>query len=141
MSLERTLCILKPDAVSRNLVGELLARIEQANFKLVAARMERLDRARAGGFYAEHRGKPFFEGLVGFMTSGPILPMVLEKENAVLDLRELMGATNPEQAAPGTLRAQFAKSIDANTLHGSDSLASAQREIEYFFNASEIHDR
>lgn len=141
MSLERTLCILKPDAVSRNLVGELLARIEQASFKLVAARMERLDRARAGGFYAEHRGKPFFEGLVGFMTSGPILPMVLEKENAVLDLRELMGATNPEQAAPGTLRAQFAKSIDANTVHGSDSLASAQREIEYFFNASEIHDR
>lgn len=127
--------------MSRNLIGELLARIEKANFRVLAARMEHLDRKRAGGFYAEHRGKPFFEGLVSFMTSGPILPMVLEKENAILGLRELMGATNPEQSAPGTLRAQFGQSIDVNTIHGSDSPASALREIEYFFDSTEIHDR
>ena len=139
--LERTLCILKPDALGRNLIGKLIARLEKANFTLLAARMERLDQERAGGFYAEHRGKPFFDGLVSFMTSGPIMPIVLEKENAILGLRELMGATNPEQAAPGTLRAEFGKSIDVNTIHGSDSPASARREIEYFFDSSEIHER
>ena len=141
MAIERTLCILKPDALRRNLIGELVVRIEKAGFQVLAARLEQLDAGRAEGFYAEHRGKPFFTGLVGFMTSGPIVPMVLKGENAVLGLRELMGATNPEQAAAGTLRAEFGQSIDVNTIHGSDSPASAAREIAYFFDESQIHDR
>ena len=141
MSVERTLCILKPDSLSRNLIGELIARIERAGFTVLAARVERLSAERAGGFYAEHRGKPFFDGLINFMTSGPIMPMVLRGENAILGLRELMGATNPEQAAPATLRAEFGQSIDVNTIHGSDSAISALREIDYFFDQTQIHDR
>ncbi len=141
VSMQRTLCILKPDAVARNLVGELIARIEQAGFTLLAARMDRLDQERAGGFYAEHRGKPFFNGLIQFMTSGPVMPMVLERENAIQGLRDLMGATNPKEAAPGTLRAKYGQSIDVNSIHGSDSAASAEREIAYFFHGAEIHAR
>ncbi len=139
--MERTLCILKPDAVSRNLIGALIARIEQAGFTLIAARMERLDQDCAGGFYAEHRGKPFFDGLIRFMTSGSVLLMVLERENAIQGLRDLMGATNPKDAAPGTLRAEYGQSIDVNSIHGSDSPTSAEREIAYFFEGSQIHLR
>jgi nucleoside-diphosphate kinase len=141
VSVERTLCILKPDALSRNLIGRLIARIESADFTVLAARVERLDAERAGGFYAEHRGKPFFDGLIDFMTSGPTMPMVLQRENAILGLRELMGATNPGQAAPGTLRAEFGRSIDVNTIHGSDSATSAAREIDHFFDRTQIYDR
>lgn len=141
VSIERTLCILKPDAVSRNLIGALIARIEQAGFTLLAARMQRLDQDRAGGFYAEHRGKPFFDGLIRFITSGPVVLLVLERENAIQGLRGLMGATNPKEAAPGTLRADYGLSIDVNSIHGSDSPASAQREIAYFFDGPQIHAR
>lgn len=141
MSIENTLCILKPDAVRRNLIGEMIAKIEQAGFNVVAARLMHLDAKAAGGFYAEHSDKPFYEGLIGFMTSGPVLPMVLVRENAIQGLRELMGATNPGEAAPGTLRAQYGESIDVNSIHGSDSPASAAREIAYFFKAGEIHSR
>ncbi len=141
MSIQRTLCIIKPDAVARNLIGEIIARIEQAGFTLIAARMERLDAERAGGFYAEHRDKPFFAGLIEFMTSGPVVPMVLERDNAISELRELMGATNPQDAAPGTLRADYAQSIDMNSVHGSDSPASAEREIACFFEPNHMHMR
>lgn len=138
MAVERTLSIVKPDAVGKNHIGAICARFEAAGLRIVALRMLRLDAERAGGFYAEHRERPFFPALIEFMTSGPVVVQVLEGENAIALNRELMGATNPQQAAPGTIRADFASSIDANAVHGSDSPASAAREIAYFFAASEI---
>lgn len=138
MAVERTLSIVKPDAVAKNVIGEILARFEKAGLSIVAAKMIRLDDEKAGGFYAEHAERPFFKDLVGFMTSGPVVVQVLEGENAIALNRELMGATNPKEAAEGTIRADFAQSIDANAVHGSDSAASAEREIAYFFSAEEI---
>jgi nucleoside-diphosphate kinase len=138
MAVERTLSIIKPDAVGKNHIGEIYARFEAAGLRIVASRMLRLDDTVAGGFYAEHRERPFFPALIEFMTSGPVMVQVLEGENAVALNRELMGATNPEEAAAGTIRADFASTIDANAVHGSDSAASAEREIGYFFAASEI---
>ncbi len=138
MAVERTLSIVKPDAVARNLIGEIYLRLERGGLKIVAAKMLRLDKPRAAGFYAEHEGKPFYEGLCAYMTSGPIMVQVLEGEDAIAVNRRLMGATNPAEAAPGTIRADFAESMDANSVHGSDAPASAQREIAYFFEPSEI---
>lgn len=138
MSLQRTLSIIKPDAVRRNLIGAILARLEQQGFSIVAAKMVRLSKEQAEGFYAEHQGKPFFESLVTYMMSAPVLVSVLEKENAVQDYRTLMGATNPEIAAEGTLRRDFALSQRENAVHGSDSLESAAREIAYFFVSEEV---
>ena len=138
MAVERTLSIVKPDAVARNLIGEIYSRFERGGLKIVAAKMLRLDKPRAAGFYAEHEGKPFYEGLCAYMTSGPIVVQVLEGEDAIAVNRRLMGATNPAEAAPGTIRADFAESMDANSVHGSDAPASAQREIAYFFEPSEI---
>lgn len=133
MSVERTLSIIKPDAVAKNVIGEIYSRFEKAGLRIVAARMEHLDRDGAAGFYAVHRDRPFFDDLVAFMTSGPVMIQVLEGENAIALNRELMGATNPEDAAPGTIRADFAQSIDANAVHGSDGPDTARTEIEYFF--------
>ena len=141
MSVERTLSIVKPDAVGKNVVGEIYSRFEQNGLRIVAAKMLRLSEEVAGGFYAEHKERPFFPALIEFMTSGPVCVQVLEGENAILKNRELMGATNPQEAAPGTIRADFAESIDANAVHGSDSPASAEREIAYFFASSEICER
>ncbi len=141
MATERTLSIIKPDAVAKNVVGEIVARFEKAGLRVVAARMMQLSRAQAEGFYAEHAARPFFPDLVAFMTSGPVLVQVLEGEDAVLRNRDLMGATDPKKAAPGTLRADFAQSIDENTVHGSDSTQSATREIGYFFSALELCPR
>ena len=138
MALQQTLSIIKPDAVAKNHIGEINARFEAAGLRIVAARMLRLSEALAGGFYAEHRERPFFPALIEVMTSGPVLVQVLEGEDAIARNRELMGATNPKEAAAGTIRADFASSIDANAVHGSDSPASAEREIAYFFAASEI---
>jgi nucleoside diphosphate kinase len=138
MSLQRTLSIIKPDAVRRNLIGAILARLEQQGFTIVAAKMVHLNKEQAEGFYAEHQGKPFFEPLVAYMTSAPVLVSVLEKENAVQDYRTLMGATNPEAAAEGTIRRDFALSQRENSVHGSDSLESAAREIAYFFVSEEV---
>ena len=138
MSLQRTLSIIKPDAVRRNLIGAILARLEQQGFTIVAAKMVHLNKEQAEGFYAEHQGKPFFEPLVTYMTSAPVLVSVLEKENAVQDYRTLMGATNPEAAAEGTIRRDFALSQRENSVHGSDSLESAAREIAYFFVSEEV---
>jgi len=138
MAVERTLSIVKPDAVGKNVIGEILARFEKAGLSIVAAKMVQLDDEKAGGFYAEHKERPFFKDLVGFMTSGPVVVQVLEGENAIALNRELMGATNPKEAAEGTIRADFAQSIDANAVHGSDSAESAAREIAYFFAAEEI---
>ncbi len=138
MALEQTLSIIKPDAVQKNAIGEIIARFEKAGLKVVAAKMLHLDDAKAGGFYAEHKERPFFNDLVSFMTSGPVVVQVLSGENAIAKNRELMGATNPKEASAGTIRADFAESIDANAVHGSDSAASAEREIGYFFNADEI---
>lgn len=138
MAVERTLSIVKPDAVGKNHIGAICARFEAAGLRIVALRMLRLDADRAGDFYAEHRQRPFFRALIEFMTSGPLVVQVLEGENAIARNRELMGATNPQEAAGGTIRADFASSIDANAVHGSDSPASAAREIAYFFAASEI---
>ena len=138
MALELTFSIIKPDAVRKNNIGEILTRFESAGLKIVAARLEHLSTAKAQGFYAEHEGKPFFEDLIKFMTSGPCLLQVLEGENAVNLNRELMGATNPQEASEGTIRRDFAESIDANAVHGSDSPASAKREIEFFFQTQEI---
>lgn len=138
---ERTLSIIKPDAVKRDLIGTILARFEQQGFKIVALKMVRLTKAQAEGFYAEHQGKAFFEPLVNYMMSAPIVVSVLEKENAVQDYRTLIGATNPETAAEGTIRKDFALSQRENSVHGSDSTESAQREIAYFFADSEICDR
>jgi nucleoside-diphosphate kinase len=141
MAEERTLSIIKPDAVGKNIIGKIYSRFETNGLRVVAAKMLRLSDETAGGFYAEHRGRPFFPDLIEFMTSGPVMVQVLEGEGAVARNRELMGATNPKEAAEGTIRADFASSIDANAVHGSDSPESAAREIAYFFAASEICDR
>ena len=135
MSLERTLSIIKPDAVAKNVIGEIYSRFERAKLKIIAARMEQLSREQAEGFYAIHRERPFFAALVEFMTSGPVMIQALEGENAIALNRELMGATDPREAAAGTIRADFAQSIDANAVHGSDSPETARSEIEYFFGA------
>lgn len=141
MAVERTLSIIKPDAVGKNIIGKIYSRFETNGLRVVAAKMLRLSDEVAGGFYAEHRERPFFPALIEFMTSGPVMVQVLEGESAVAKNRELMGATNPKEAAEGTIRADFASSIDANAVHGSDSTASAAREIAYFFAASEICER
>jgi len=138
MAIEKTLSIIKPDAVGKNLIGKIITRFEENGLHLVAGKLIHLDDEMASGFYAEHDGKPFFDDLKKFMTSGPVFVQVLEGENAVQKNRELMGSTNPEEADPGTIRADFANSIDANAVHGSDSLISAEREIKYFFNEEEI---
>ncbi|MEX1666401.1 nucleoside-diphosphate kinase [Zhongshania arctica] len=141
MGVQRTLSIAKPDAVSKNVIGEIYSRFEKAGLRIVAAKMLRLSREQAEGFYAEHKGRPFFPALIDFMTSGPVTVQVLEGEGAVLQNRELMGATNPKDATPGTIRADFAESIDANAVHGSDSEESAAREIAFFFSTSELCER
>lgn len=141
MAVEKTLSIIKPDAVAKNVIGEINARFEKAGLQIVAMKMVRLDDDKAGGFYAEHKERPFYKDLVEFMTSGPVVVQVLEGENAILANRDLMGATNPKEAAAGTIRADFASSIDANAVHGSDSAASAEREIAYFFSDAEICSR
>ena len=138
MAIEKTLSIIKPDAVGKNLIGKIISRFEENGLHLVAGKLIHLDDEMASGFYAEHDGKPFFDDLKKFMTSGPVFVQVLEGENAVQKNRELMGSTNPEEADPGTIRSDFANSIDANAVHGSDSLISAEREIKYFFNEEEI---
>ena len=138
MSIERTLSIIKPDAVGKNVIGKIISRFEENNLYLVAGKLVHLSDEMASGFYAEHEGKPFFNDLKKFMTSGPVFVQVLEGENAVQKNRDLMGSTNPKEAAQGTIRADFANSIDANAVHGSDSVESAKREIEYFFNTEEI---
>jgi len=141
MAVERTLSIVKPDAVEKNIIGKIYSRFEGKGLKIVAARMLHLSRAQAEGFYAVHRGRPFFNDLVEFMTSGPVMVQVLEGDNAIQVNRELMGATDPKKAAKGTLRADFAQSINVNTVHGSDSLETAAMEIAYFFPTLEIHSR
>ena len=141
MAVERTLSIVKPDAVAKNAIGRILARFEGAGLKIVAARMLHLTEAQAQGFYAVHRERPFFKDLVKFMVSGPILVQVLQGENAIARNRDLMGATDPKKAAPGTIRADFAQSIDANAVHGSDSAENARTEIAYFFPELEILPR
>lgn len=141
MALERTLSIIKPDAVGKNRIGEIQARFERAGLRIVALRMLHLSRDQAAGFYAEHEGRPFFEDLLTFMTSGPVVVQVLEGDDAIAANRDLMGATDPKKADPGTIRADFASSIDANAVHGSDSPASAAREINYFFSELDIHSR
>lgn len=141
MGIERTLSIIKPDAVAKNVIGEIYSRFEKAGLVIVASKMLHLSKEKAGGFYAEHEGRPFYNDLVGFMTSGPVLIQVLEAENAIALNREIMGATNPQEADPGTIRADFAMSIDANAVHGSDSSISASREIDYFFDKDEIFSR
>ena len=141
MAVERTLSIVKPDAVGKNIIGKIYSRFESNDLQIVASKMLRLSDDVAGGFYAEHRERPFFPALIEFMTSGPVVVQVLEGESAIAKNRELMGATNPQEADEGTIRADFAESIDANAVHGSDSPQSAQREIAYFFAASEICER
>ena len=136
--IERTLSIIKPDAVSKSVIGEIYGRFEKAGLKIVGTKMVQLDEDSAGGFYAEHKGKGFYEDLIKFMTSGPVMVQVLEGANAIALNRELMGATNPAEAESGTIRADFASSIDANAVHGSDSQESAVREVEYFFSSDEI---
>ena len=138
MAVERTLSIVKPDAVAKNIIGEIVSRFEKGGLRIVAARMMKLSCEQAEGFYAEHTGKPFFDSLVEYMTSGPVLVQVLEGDGAIGINRRLMGATNPAEADPGTIRADFAESIDANAVHGSDALESAAREIGYFFDDAEI---
>jgi nucleoside-diphosphate kinase len=141
MAAERTLSIIKPDAVAKNVIGEIYARFEKAGLRIVAARMMHLSRADAEGFYAVHRERPFFKDLVDFMTTGPVMVQVLEGENAIAKNRELMGATDPRKAAPGTIRADFAQSIDANAVHGSDAAETAKVEIAYFFPAHNVYAR
>jgi nucleoside-diphosphate kinase len=141
MALERTLSIIKPDAVQKNVIGQILARFEKAGLRIAAARMKHLSRDEAEGFYAVHRQRPFFRDLVEFMISGPVLIQVLEGENAIAKNRELMGATDPKKAEKGTIRADFAQSIDANAVHGSDSIDTARIEIAYFFPACEVYGR
>jgi len=141
MALERTLSIIKPDAVAKNVIGEIYARFERAGLKVIAARQKQLSRAEAEGFYAVHKERPFFKALVEFMISGPVMIQVLEGEGAILKNRDLMGATNPKDAAPGTIRADFADSIDANAVHGSDSLDNAAIEVSYFFPATDVFAR
>jgi len=141
MALERTLSIIKPDAVAKNVIGEIYARFEKSGLKIVAAKMKQLSRADAEGFYAVHRERPFFKPLVEFMISGPVMIQALEGEGAILKNRDLMGATDPKKAAPGTIRADFAQSIDANAVHGSDAVETAQVEIAYFFSGIEVSSR
>jgi len=141
MAVQRTLSIIKPDAVKKNAIGQIIARFEQAGLRVVAARMMHLSRAEAEGFYAVHRERPFFTDLVGFMISGPVLVQVLEGKDAIAKNRELMGATDPKKAAKGTIRADFADSIDANAVHGSDGAQTARTEIAYFFPAGEVFSR
>jgi nucleoside-diphosphate kinase len=141
MANERTLSIIKPDAVAKNAIGKIISRFEHAELHVVAAKMVHLSQDQAEGFYAEHKERPFFNDLVAFMTSGPVVVQALEGEGAILKNRDLMGATNPKEADAGTIRADFASSIDANAVHGSDSAASAEREIAYFFNDNEICPR
>ena len=141
MAVERTLSIIKPDAVKKNVVGQILARFEAAGLRVIAARMMHLSTREAEGFYAVHRERPFFRDLVGFMVSGPVLVQVLEGENAIARNRELMGATDPKKAAKGTIRGDFADSIDANAVHGSDGPDTARGEIAYFFAGSELFPR
>jgi nucleoside-diphosphate kinase len=141
MALERTLSIIKPDAVAKNVIGEIYSRFEKGGLKVVASKMKHLSRKEAEGFYAVHRERPFFNALVEFMISGPVQIQVLEGEGAVLKNRELMGATNPKDAAPGTIRADFADSIDANAVHGSDAPETAAVEIAYFFPATDVYAR
>ena len=138
MAIERTLSIIKPDAVSKNIIGKIISRFEDNGLCIVAGKLIQLDDEMASGFYAEHEGRPFFEDLKKFMTSGPVFVQVLEGEGAIQKNRELMGSTNPQEANPGTIRADFANSIDANAVHGSDSETSAAREINYFFTEEEI---
>jgi nucleoside-diphosphate kinase len=138
MAIERTISIIKPDAVAKNVIGDIYSRFEQAGLKVVAARMIHLSQEQAEGFYAEHKERPFFGALVSFMTSGPVMVQVLEGEGAVLKNRDLMGATNPADADAGTIRADFAQSIDENAAHGSDSTESAAREIAYFFTEDQL---
>jgi nucleoside-diphosphate kinase len=141
MAIERTLSIIKPDAVAKNVIGQIYARFEQAGLKIVAARMLHLSRAEAEAFYAVHRERPFFKPLVDFMVSGPVMVQVLEGENAIARNRDLMGATDPKKAAPGTIRADFADSIDANAVHGSDGVETARAEIAFFFPTMNIYSR
>ncbi|MDA0277021.1 MAG: nucleoside-diphosphate kinase [Proteobacteria bacterium] len=141
MAVERTLSIIKPDAVAKNAIGAIIARFEAAGLKVVAARMTHLSQAQAEGFYAVHRERPFFKDLVAFMVSGPVLLQALEGDNAIARNRELMGATDPKKAAKGTIRADFADSIDANAVHGSDSAENARIEIAYFFPACDVFAR
>jgi nucleoside-diphosphate kinase len=141
MALERTFSIVKPDGVARNLIGEVYRRFEKAGLRIVAARMVQLSQAQAEGFYAVHRERPFFKDLVRYMTSGPVMLQVLEGENAVLKNREIMGATDPKKAAPGSIRADLAESIEANTVHGSDAVDTANVEIAYFFSGTDLCPR
>ncbi len=141
MQVERTLSIIKPDAVAKDVIGEIYSRFEQAGLKIVAAQMKHLTRAEAEEFYSVHRERPFYNDLVGFMTSGPVMIQVLEGENAIALNRELMGATNPQEAAAGTIRADFAQSIDANAVHGSDAPETAAVEIACFFSDNDINSR
>jgi nucleoside-diphosphate kinase len=141
VAVERTLSIVKPDAVAKNVIGQIYARFEGAGLNIIAARMTQLSQAQAEGFYAVHRERPFFADLVKFMISGPVMVTVLEGESAILKNRDLMGATDPRKAAAGTIRADFAQSIDANAVHGSDSPETAAVEIAYFFPAVELHSR
>ena len=138
MAIEQTLSIIKPDAVSKNIIGKIISRFEENGLNLIAGKLIQLDDQTASGFYAEHEGRPFFNDLKKFMTSGPVFVQILEGEGAIKKNRELMGNTNPQDAAPGTIRADFANSIDANAVHGSDSEISAMREINYFFKDEEI---
>jgi nucleoside-diphosphate kinase len=138
MAVERTLSIIKPDAVAKNAVGQILSRFEAADLQVIALKMQQLTQEQAEGFYTEHSERPFFKDLVAFMTSGPVSVQVLEGEGAILKNRDLMGATNPKEADAGTIRADFATSIDANAVHGSDSETSAAREVAYFFSDNEI---
>jgi len=141
MSIQRTISIIKPDAVAKNVIGQIYARFETANLKIVAAKMKHLSRKEAEGFYSVHKERPFFNALVEFMISGPVMIQVLEGEEAVLKNRDIMGATNPKDAAKGTIRADFATSIDENAVHGSDSVENAAIEIAYFFSATELCPR
>ena len=141
MALERTLSIVKPDAVAKNVIGEIYSRFEKAGLKIVAAKMTQLSKQEAEGFYAVHRERPFFSALVNFMSSGPVMIQVLEGENAILKNRDLMGATDPKKAAPGTIRADFADSIDANAVHGSDAPETAKVEVSFFFPGMDVYSR
>ncbi len=141
MAIERTLSIVKPDAVAKNVIGEIYSRFERAGLKVVAAKMVSLSKDRAEAFYEVHKNRPFFNDLVKFMISGPVMVQVLEGENAIVKNREIMGATNPKEAAPGTIRADFAASIDENAVHGSDAPETAKVEIAFFFSPQEIHSR
>jgi len=141
MAIERTLSIVKPDGVAKNLIGQIYARFESAGLKVIAAKMMHLSKEQAEAFYDIHKSRPFFNGLVSFMISGPVMVQVLEGENAVLKNREIMGATNPKDAAPGTIRKDFADSLDENIVHGSDAVETARVEVEFFFASSEMHSR